>query len=352
MAASVYFAANRGDEPEPAVGEASQDSNKPSADRPPSQATLSEDWRRLSKLNELTNRETGLLASEQWNANKTAYSQSIVTCVSTGLYLGEGFPDLKLAVSIGLFDENKNPLSLLWRWLGPGIMSVGHSETEVSLTRDGGKTLDAGTVWQGDYTNNVTFNLDYFIDSQKFAYDWKPVSGDFRIQLTSQDGRTIVVRIPVESSGIFKAFAEGDCPHRDRSSDRPAAPSQGGEDAPATSTGAGKLASRETVDAKRYTTDDIASRFGNTIVTTDSDGQEIYREYFDSDGTVNVVTKSGAVFRATWVLEGDQLCVTALDKSSSKRCRKFYGSKLIGDVWKDHTNSGAEVTVSLQEGRP
>lgn len=101
--------------------------------------------------------------------------------------------------------------------------------------------------------------------------------------------------------------------------------------------------------ARGYTDDDMSSRFGNTVVTTGADGQEIGRTYYDADGSVTYVAASGSSVKANWNLESDQLCITAVDKSA-KRCAQFHGPKNVGDVWK--STSGREVSYTLQRGRP
>jgi len=102
--------------------------------------------------------------------------------------------------------------------------------------------------------------------------------------------------------------------------------------------------------AVRYTQDDMSSRFGNTVVTTGADGRELGRTYYDADGNVIYVAASGSAVKATWYLEGDQLCITPAENPTAKRCAPFHGPKRVGDIWK--STSGREVAYTLQRGRP
>jgi len=92
--------------------------------------------------------------------------------------------------------------------------------------------------------------------------------------------------------------------------------------------------------------DDImASRYGNTTISTDANGVQT-RTYYNADGTFT--GKQGTEnFAGTWKLDGGNVCLTfapAPSKPSYSFCVPASAHK-VGDTW-----AGVGSTVTLVKG--
>lgn len=101
--------------------------------------------------------------------------------------------------------------------------------------------------------------------------------------------------------------------------------------------------------------DDMATRYGNTVVVQGPDGKEVARIYYDQDGAAKRKLPDGAEIVGTWKMEGANLCfsqVTPAPKpEEAKQCAPFSGPKKVGETWKVTTAMG-ELTATLKAGRP
>lgn len=92
--------------------------------------------------------------------------------------------------------------------------------------------------------------------------------------------------------------------------------------------------------------DDImASRYGNTTVTTDANGVES-RLYYNADGAFTG-KQAGATFNGTWKLDGGNICLTfaqPVPGAANPTCLPVAAHK-VGDTWKT-----GDRTVSLVQG--
>ena len=92
--------------------------------------------------------------------------------------------------------------------------------------------------------------------------------------------------------------------------------------------------------------DDImASRYGNTTVTTEANGVQL-KFYYNADGTFT--GKQGDQgFNGTWKLDGSTICLTfaqPMAGAPNPTCLPVAAHK-VGDSWK-----GGDRTVSLVQG--
>ena len=101
--------------------------------------------------------------------------------------------------------------------------------------------------------------------------------------------------------------------------------------------------------------DPMASRYGNTIVTTTADGKEAGRTYYDADGKMTRKTADGKETKGTWKAEGDKVCITQTDPApaagAAPVCLPLAAHK-IGDSWDVTLPDGMKLKATLQKGRP
>ena len=100
--------------------------------------------------------------------------------------------------------------------------------------------------------------------------------------------------------------------------------------------------------------DPMASRYGNTVVTTTADGKPAGNAYYDADGKVSRKTPDGKEVKGTWKLEGDKLCVTQTDPApaadAKPTCLPFAAHK-DGDTWDVTLPDGTKLKATLKAGR-
>jgi hypothetical protein len=101
--------------------------------------------------------------------------------------------------------------------------------------------------------------------------------------------------------------------------------------------------------------DPMASRYGNTIVTTTADGKAAGSTYYDADGKMSRKTPDGKETKGTWKLEGDKLCITQTDPApaagAAPTCLPFAAHK-VGDSWDVTLPDGTKLKATLKQGRP
>lgn len=89
----------------------------------------------------------------------------------------------------------------------------------------------------------------------------------------------------------------------------------------------------------------LASRFGNTTITKDAQGNETHI-YYKADGTLS--GKQGATsFSGTWKINGGTICLTttpAVPNTPNPACVPVSAHK-VGDTW-----TAGPFTVSLVAG--
>ena len=93
--------------------------------------------------------------------------------------------------------------------------------------------------------------------------------------------------------------------------------------------------------------DRMAATYGNTVVVTDPDGNEVSRYFFNEDGTVTAFRPDGK-FEGTWTIDEDgKLCSTINEQTY---CTMVPENE-VGDSWETETESGLPVKVSIITGR-
>jgi YD repeat-containing protein len=94
-----------------------------------------------------------------------------------------------------------------------------------------------------------------------------------------------------------------------------------------------------------YADDVMASRYGNTTITTDASGVQT-KLYYNADGTFT--GKQGAFsFSGTWKLDGSTICLTfnpAPPGAPNPTCTPVSAHK-IGETW-----NGGGRTITLVQG--
>ena len=94
-----------------------------------------------------------------------------------------------------------------------------------------------------------------------------------------------------------------------------------------------------------FADDIMASRYGNTTVTTDANGVES-RIYYSADGTFTGKQASQS-FNGTWKLDGSNICLTfaqPVPGAANPTCLPVAAHK-VGDTWRT-----GDRTVSLVQG--
>ncbi|MGD0143704.1 MAG: hypothetical protein ABSC92_11130 [Rhizomicrobium sp.] len=94
-----------------------------------------------------------------------------------------------------------------------------------------------------------------------------------------------------------------------------------------------------------FADDIMASRYGNTTISTDASGVQS-KLYYAADGTFTG-TQAGTKFKGTWKIDGGNVCLTtdpALPGTPNPICLPVAAHK-VGDTW----SSGGR-TVTLVQG--
>jgi len=95
--------------------------------------------------------------------------------------------------------------------------------------------------------------------------------------------------------------------------------------------------------------DTMQNAFGNTVVVTYANGSSAQYQ-FNEDGTFTGIAPGGTTMRGRWAVEADQLCLIP-PGGQAPSCLALAADKNVGDSWTQTGSSGAEITVTLQEGR-
>lgn len=93
--------------------------------------------------------------------------------------------------------------------------------------------------------------------------------------------------------------------------------------------------------------DTIENGFGNTFVVAGAQGE--LRYHFNADGSFSVTNAAGQAQAGTWVVQGDQLCMTPA--GGEQGCVAVASDKNVGDTWQQSGVDGSSITVTLQAGR-
>jgi hypothetical protein len=94
-----------------------------------------------------------------------------------------------------------------------------------------------------------------------------------------------------------------------------------------------------------FADDIMASRYGNTTITTDASGTQS-KIHYNADGTFTG-NQSGMDFKGTWKIDGGTICLTtnpALPNQPNPVCAPVSAHK-VGDSWK-----AGPYTVTLVQG--
>ena len=94
-----------------------------------------------------------------------------------------------------------------------------------------------------------------------------------------------------------------------------------------------------------FADDVMASRYGNTTVTTDKSGVQTML-YYAADGTFTG-KQSGQTFNGTWKLDGATICLTfaqPVPGAANPTCLPVAAHK-VGDTW-----TAGDRTISLVQG--
>jgi hypothetical protein len=92
----------------------------------------------------------------------------------------------------------------------------------------------------------------------------------------------------------------------------------------------------------------MQSAYNNTIVVTYANGGQA-RYHFNADNTFSVRTPDGQSVSGTYVIEGDQICLTPA--GGERACTQYVGEKNVGDTWTQTATDGSQITVTLEAGR-
>jgi hypothetical protein len=95
--------------------------------------------------------------------------------------------------------------------------------------------------------------------------------------------------------------------------------------------------------------DTMENTYGNTIVVRYASGAEA-RYHFNADGTFTGVAPGGSTMAGTYTVEGERLCLIP-PSGQAPSCTTIVTDKNVGDTWTQAGADGAEITVTLQEGR-
>jgi hypothetical protein len=97
--------------------------------------------------------------------------------------------------------------------------------------------------------------------------------------------------------------------------------------------------------------DVMASRYGNTVVITDSKGG-VMKLMYDKDGKMSVVMPDGTKGTGKWALKDGKLCITADQgpTAGKEQCNPVTEHK-VGDEWEVPLADGTKGKAKLVAGR-
>lgn len=394
-------------------------------------------WFIKSVDDQLSGDKRSQLSTEQWNPERTIKAQIFVTCEETDKWTMRDPPDAALKASIRLFGVDGEPLPLLWQAEPRNILyNLNRTVSLTRVTRDGGETVVDDQVVQGQYLNAAEVTFGYFVEGGRFTEDGKSsVAGEYRVELTANNGQRVVVKLPTVSDGEFSRFASEHCPTlgqapmdalfkntivlthmftdtsewgrlyyepdgRLRFVDPNGRETVGtwrreGRNLCGVINGDVPVDLKPVIDCEvyrqfkktsdfqtryidqrrgamltlesgrpsssadaasgmtsRYTDADMSGRFGNTVVSSNPDGSERVRAYYDADGKVRFVSPRGGRVTGTWKIEGGRLCLLLPELTREKECMPFEGPKSVGDTWTGKSLTGGTVIYGLRPGRP
>lgn len=97
--------------------------------------------------------------------------------------------------------------------------------------------------------------------------------------------------------------------------------------------------------------DVMASRYGNTVVITDTKGG-VTKLMYDKDGKMSVVMPDGTKGTGKWALKDGKLCITADagPTAGKEQCSPVAEHK-VGDEWEVPLADGTKAKAKLVAGR-
>jgi hypothetical protein len=96
--------------------------------------------------------------------------------------------------------------------------------------------------------------------------------------------------------------------------------------------------------------DPMASVYGNTVVIT-YPGDAKVKLFINADGTYTGTGPDGSASAGTWAVQGDQTCFTQTSPAAGPASCSPTVEKKVGDVWTGPGQGGAEVSITIVEGR-
>lgn len=96
--------------------------------------------------------------------------------------------------------------------------------------------------------------------------------------------------------------------------------------------------------------DPMASVYGNTVVIT-YPGDAKVKLFINADGTYTGAAPDGTASAGTWSFQGDQTCFTQTAPAAAPASCSPTVEKHVGDTWTGTGQGGAEVSISIVEGR-
>lgn len=98
--------------------------------------------------------------------------------------------------------------------------------------------------------------------------------------------------------------------------------------------------------------DPMASRFGNTLVATNAQG-DVTKLYYNEDGTFTTVTPAGEA-KGTWEAKDGQICLTQVEPAAAEGQPNPLCSPLtehaVGEKW-EIGEGDAKLSLELVAGR-
>lgn len=279
-------------------------------------------WRWESSIDELTNKGSFTLLSEQWNPTETVYTQNKLTCEAPNKSVSREPPDVLLNLSIIAFDKAKQPLPFLWQPEPANfLINLRQTVTHIKFTRDGGKSLEDDSLVLGDYTNSISLQIGYFMDGDKLVFGGEPITGDFRIQLSTNSGQQVVIKIPAESQQLLRKYFVQACPKL----------------------GGGSM----------------QLLFENSISLgwTGKPGVEWGKMYYFADGDFEFASIDGQRFHGVWYRDGRNLCVrfdapAPADAIEASQCGIYEEFDKVEDYHLRWTKDGRVIILRLTAGHP